>query len=99
MAEKYNMAIIKHSEQKEKKQSEPDDKSIIVTNSKIDRDGNGWEKKPFWFRQEYLGKLKALAHFENKSTQKLIDEALGEYIKKNWDNSKMMKKIVSKSVK
>lgn len=92
------MAIIKAAEKKVKKQIETGEKSIYVSNVKVDKEGCGWEKKSFWFRQEYLGKLKAVAHFKNKSIQKIIDEALGDYIEKTWDNTKAMKKIVTKSL-
>lgn len=93
------MSIIKWADKKEKKQIQTSDKSIYVSNVKIDKKGQGWEKKTFWFRQDYLAKLKGVAHFEKKSMQLVIDEAIGDYIKKTWDNTRAMKKMVSDSIK
>ncbi len=93
------MSIIKCADNKKKTKKEEEisaDKSIYVSNVKVDKKGCGWEKKSFWFRQEHLSKLNAISHFEKKSIQKVIDEALTEYIKKTWDNTKAMKKMVAK---
>ncbi|HOP07092.1 MAG TPA: hypothetical protein PLF13_07370 [candidate division Zixibacteria bacterium] len=71
------------------------EKSILVSNAKIDRDGVGWERKPIWLRQELLGKLKVVSHFEGKTIHQLIDEALGAYVQEKWDNTQARKKMVS----
>ena len=73
------------------------DNSIYVSNEKVDKTGNSWRKKSFWFRQEHLGKLKVISHFEGKPPEKLIDEALAYYIRDKLDNSPAVKKLVGKS--
>lgn len=73
------------------------DKTIYVSNEKIDKAGVSWKKKSFWFRQEYLGKLKVIAHFEGKTTEQLVNLALKEYVKDKMDNSMAVRKLVKKS--
>lgn len=82
---------------KKSEETASEDKSIYVSDVRIDRNGVPWKKKSYWFRQEHLGKLKAIAHFEGKTSQELIVRALQEFVAKNWDNSVAMKKIVSKA--
>lgn len=77
--------------------AEPSDKSIIVSNARIDRAGNEWKRRPLWLRQEHLGKLKVMAHFHDTKIEALIDKALDDYIKANYDNSVAMKEMVKKS--
>ncbi len=84
-------------EKKEPAPTEPVERSIMVSNARIDRAGNEWIRKSLWLRQEHLGKLKVMAHFHGSKTEALVDQALGEYIKKNYDNSMAMKKMVGKS--
>jgi len=73
------------------------DKSIYVSDSRIDKSGQAWKRKTLWIRQEYLTKLKAIAHFENKTTQLLMDQALEEYVSRRWDNSRAMKRLVKQA--
>ncbi|UCD17558.1 MAG: hypothetical protein JSV44_01240 [Candidatus Zixiibacteriota bacterium] len=90
------MGIIKASKENQAGADEAD-RSIYVSNVRIDRSGRGWTRKSIWIRQEHLGKLKAIAHFEGKESENLIDEALTEYISKRWDNSIAVKKLVQQS--
>jgi len=91
------MGIIKKADQKTAA-PETAEKSIYISNVKIDRSGDGWSKKALWVRQEHLGKLKAIAHFEGKEVDDLIDTALHDYIEQKWDNSMAVKKLVRQSV-
>ncbi len=75
------------------------DKSVYVSDARIDRAGNGWKRKSLWIRQEHLGKLKALGHFEGKTVPELLDRALSEFLAKEWDDSRAMKLVVGKSIK
>jgi hypothetical protein len=77
--------------------AEPSEKSIIVSNARIDRAGNEWKRKPLWLRQKHLGKLKVMAHFHGSKLEALIDQALDDYIKAKYDNSMAMKEMVEKS--
>lgn len=83
---------------KQKDQAQTD-LSIYVSDAKVDRQGAGWKKTTFWFRQEHLGKLKVIAHFKGSSIQDLIEEALTEYLHNSFDNSMAMKKAVRQSLK
>ncbi|MBU0983057.1 MAG: hypothetical protein KKA42_04255 [candidate division Zixibacteria bacterium] len=74
------------------------DRSVVVSDARIDRNGVGWKRKSYWLRQEHLGKLRALAHFEGMTTETLIDRALGEFLTSNWDNSRAMRRVVSRSM-
>lgn len=73
------------------------DRSVCVSNARIDRNGVEWQKKSLWLRGEYLGKLKVMAHFQDTKMETLVNKALGEYLAKNFDNSMAMKKMVAKS--
>jgi len=73
------------------------DRSIMVSDVRIDRAGNEWKRKSLWFRQEHLGKLKVMAHFHGTKIEALIDQALDDYLKRNYDNSMAMRKMVKKS--
>jgi hypothetical protein len=92
------MGILKRDSGK-KGQLENDDseKSIHVSNVKIDRNGQAWKYKTVWFRQEYLDKLKVMCHFEKKNEQQLIDIALEDFIRRRWNSSSAMKKMVEQS--
>lgn len=70
------------------------DRSIIISDVRIDRTGTEWKRKSLWFRQEHLGKLKVLAHFQDTKIEALLDKAIDDYLKKNFDNSMAMKKMV-----
>ncbi len=76
---------------------ETSENSIIISNARIDRAGNEWKRKSVWFRQEHLGKLKVMAHFRNTRVEALLNQALEEFLKKNYDNSMAMKEMVEKS--
>lgn len=70
------------------------DKSMYVSDAKIDRNGVAWKKKLLWIREEHLGKLKVISHFKNKNTSELVDEALSGYIRSSWDDSMAVEKMV-----
>ena len=42
---------------------------------------DGWIRATFILRKDYLSKLKAVAYWERKKMKKVIDEALGSYLK------------------
>jgi len=42
---------------------------------------DGWIRATFILRKDYLNKLKAVAYWERKKMKKVIDEALGSYLK------------------
>ena len=71
----------KDSKKGERGDSVPE-RSIYFSDERIDREGNTWKRRSFWFRQEHLGKLKVIAHFQKKKTQVLIDRALRDFIEK-----------------
>ena len=73
------------------------DKSLYFSNERIDRDGNTWKHQGFWFRQEHLGKLKVIAHFQKKKTQVLIDRAVQEFIERNWEETGVVQEMVKQS--
>lgn len=79
------------------KQFDPD-KSVLVSDAKIDRAGVPWRKKAYWYRQEYISKLTALSHFQDVPVQQLLDDAVGRFIEKNWDNSLALKQTVENSM-
>ncbi len=92
------MGFIKKGQKaKEDSAIAPIDRSVMISNARIDRAGNEWKRKSLWVRQEYLGKLKVMAHFQETKTEALLDRALGEFIQKNFDNSMAMKKMVAQS--
>ena len=74
--------------------AEQPDRTIIVSDARIDRAGNEWKRKSVWFRQEHLGKLKVMAHFRDTKVEALLDQALDDYLNKNFDNSMAMKQMV-----
>lgn len=70
---------------------------MYVSDAKIDRDGVAWKKKGFWIREEHLGKLKVISHFQKKKTGELIDEAIAQYIRSSWDDSMAIEKMVKRA--
>lgn len=90
-----SMAIIKASQFKtdQPKEGSPE-KSIYVSNSKIDKDGEAWTKQTVWLRQEHCNKLKVIAHFQNKSIEQLLDGALGDFVTRIWDNTMARERLV-----
>jgi hypothetical protein len=89
------MGILK-KEELDKNKSSPADKSMYISDEKIDRKGQAWKKQSLWLRKEHLGKLEVISHFEKKSVQELIDKAVSEYLGNKWDNSMALKKMVRK---
>ena len=89
------MAIIsKPREKKTNANAKTPEKSIRMTRSKIDRDGTAWSRKVIWCRQEHLGKLKVISHFQGKPIQELIDTSIEEFISRIWDCTIARKKLV-----
>ena len=89
------MAIIKGSQVKMDQPAEgTPERSIYVSNSKIDKDGEGWTRKTVWLRQEHFNKLKVIAHFQNKSLEQLLDGALGDFVNRIWDNTMAREKLL-----
>jgi len=70
------------------------DKSVYISDVHIDKNGQTWKKRAVWFRQEHLGKLKVIAHFESTKMQDLIDQALEEFVTKKLENSVAIRKLV-----
>jgi hypothetical protein len=77
--------------------SEQADRSIIVSDARIDRAGNEWKRKNLWVRQEHLGKLKVMAHFQDTKVEALLDKAVELYLRNNFDNSMALKQMIKKS--
>ena len=73
------------------------DKTIMVSDVRIDRAGTEWKRKNLWVKQEHLGKLKVMAHFQDTKIEALLDKAIDDYIKKNFDNSMAMKTMATPS--
>jgi len=92
------MGILRRKNSKNKPKETDSNQSIYYQKEKIDRHGNAWEKKPFWYRKEYLNKLEVIAHLKQTSLDELIDKSIGEYVAKNWDKSEALKKTVEKSM-
>jgi hypothetical protein len=90
-------AIIREKNGKQDTQGGVVDNSIYAADVKIDKTGVSWKKKTFWFRQEHLGKLKVIAHFENTTISELIDTALVEFVREKMDSSMAIKKLVKQS--
>ena len=89
------MAIIKGSQVKQDQPAEDTpEQSIYLSNSRIDKDGEGWLKQTVWLRQEHCNKLKVIAHFQNKSIDLLLDGALGNFVNRIWDNTMAREKLV-----
>ena len=80
-----------------KKDGKPEtvEKSVYTGNVRIDREGKTWQKKGVWLREEHLGKLKVIAHFENSPIDKLIDRALETFVSGKLDNSIAIRKLVT----
>ena len=85
-------------EQKTNESIDQSENSIIVSDARIDRAGNEWKRKNLWIKQEHLGKLKVMAHFQETKIEALLDKAINDYLKKNFDNSMAMKKMVKKAI-
>jgi hypothetical protein len=73
--------------------------SVYFSQERIDRDGNAWRHRGFWFRQVHLGKLKVIAHFQKKKTQVLIDQAVQEFIDRHWDETGAVENMVKQTGK
>ncbi len=81
------------------KEDPKSEKSVYVKDVRIDKAGKTWQRKAVWIREEYLGKLKVIAHFEDKPVQEIVDRALGFYLSEKWDKTGAMKKMIDKSKK
>ena len=93
------MAIIKSSQVKQDQPAEgAPEKSIYVSDSKIDKDGEAWTRKSVWLRQEHLNKLKVIAHFQNKNMEQLLDGALSDFVNRIWDNTMAREKLVGTGI-
>jgi len=92
------MAIIKGANLK---QDQPagsgPEQSIYVSNTKIDKNNVAWVRKAIWLRQDYVNKLKMIAHFHNKTIEQLIDSSLGELVNRVWDNTMVREEMVGKA--
>lgn len=89
------MAVIKASQVKiDQPEEGAPEKSIYVSNSKIDKNGEAWTKQAVWLRQEHLNKLKVIAHFQDKNLEQLLDDALGDFVNRIWDNTMAREKLV-----
>ena len=73
------------------------DRSIMVSDARIDSAGTEWKRKHLWLKQEHLGKLKVMAHFQDTKIEALLDKAIEDYLKKNFDNSMAMENMVMKA--
>lgn len=93
------MAIIKGSQVKMDQPEEgAPEKSIYVSDSKIDKDGEGWTRKTVWLRQEHFNKLKVIAHFQKKNLEQLLDGALGDFVNRIWDNTMARERLVESGI-
>ena len=84
---------------KEKPATRTVDNSMYASQTKISKAGTAWKQKTVWFRKEHLNKLKVIAHFEDTTTDQLIDRAVGEFIAQTFDKSGALHKIVTKATK
>ena len=84
---------------REKPAARTDDKSMYASQTIISKGGKAWKQKTVWFRKAHLNKLKVIAHFEDSTTDQLIDRILGEFIAQTFDKSSALRKIVTKSTK
>ena len=92
------MVIIKGSQLKtDQLTGDAPEQSIYVSNTRIDKNGVAWIRKPIWLRQDYVNKLKVIAHFQGKTTQQLLDTCLGELITRVWDNTVAREEMVGKA--
>lgn len=92
------MGVIKREQVTPSNQAdEKPEKSLYVSDERIDRKGNAWKKQTVFIRNEHLGKIKVIAHFQKKTIQDIIDIALKEYFQKHFDNSEAMQEMIKKS--
>lgn len=81
-------------------QAEPAElRSIMFNKEKVDRQGKAWKKADFWLRKDYLNKLKVIAHFEDVSIGELVNRALGEFVAREYDKSRVLEKLVTGKAK
>jgi len=92
------MQILRPKDKAEKtSESAEIEKSVCVSDAKIDKQGQAWKKKSVWFRQELLGKLKVVAHFEGKTIEQLMDDGLDQFVSDKFENSVAMRKMIGRS--
>jgi hypothetical protein len=53
----------------------------VQTKTSYDGLREGWTRATFILREDYLGKIKALAYWKRKNIKEVMDEALEEYLK------------------
>jgi len=56
-----------------------------------------WVRRAVWLRQDYMNKLKMIAHFQGKTIEQLIDSSLGELVNRVWDNTMAREEMVGKA--
>jgi uncharacterized protein YnzC (UPF0291/DUF896 family) len=56
--------------------------TIIKPNSLEKGLRDGWTRATFVLRKDYLSKLKAVSYWDRKKMKEVIDEALGDYLKR-----------------
>lgn len=89
------MKLLKRDKSK-KSESKPVDKSVYASNVRIDKSGVQWKKESYWLKQELLGKLKVVAHFENTTIPKLVHQALEEYVINKFEGSVAIRKLIGR---
>ena len=57
------------------------DGGSVQTKSSQEGLKDGWTRATFILREDYLGKIKALAYWKRKNIKEVMDEALEEYLK------------------
>jgi hypothetical protein len=53
----------------------------VQTKTSYDGLREGWTRATFILREDYLGKIKALAYWKRKNIKEVMNEALEEYLK------------------
>lgn len=53
----------------------------MQTKTSYDGLREGWTRATFILREDYLGKIKALAYWKRKNIKEVMNEALEEYLK------------------
>jgi len=54
---------------------------MVQTKTSYDGLKEGWTRATFILREDYLGKIKALAYWKRKNIKEVMDEVLEEYLK------------------
>ncbi|MEZ5358822.1 MAG: hypothetical protein R3F48_08300 [Candidatus Zixiibacteriota bacterium] len=92
------MGVLKREQVMPQKQTEQKpDKSLYISDERVDREGHAWKKQSIFIRNEHLGKMKVMSHFSKKSVQDIVDSALADYLKNHFDDSAAMQEMIKKS--